>query len=827
MKHIFKLTLRKLTRKRFYVFLNILGLSIGFACCLLIYLFIQEELRYDSFHKELDQLYRVNQTNIWVDDGIPFGSTGPGVAYSFQEIPEVEQIIRLHTPGEAWVSFRKTNGEGSVFQESLIVAADSNFFDFFSFPLLKGEQSNILDEPNSVLLSPQTAERYFGEENPIGKTLHVDFGYTEKDVLVRGVVDNLSNQTHIQFDMLLSMNTFPTVKERSWSWIWTTFITYIKLNPGISPESLQEKINGLPRKYAVQTLKWTMGVDSFDDFEAQGKVWELFLQPVKDIHLRSGAISNRLGAISDIRYIYAFSATALLILLLSCINYMNLATARSIEQTREVGVQKILGVPKGHLFSQFVLESLLISLFSLILGIGLADLLLIPFNELAQKSLSFSIWENWQEILGFFFLSIVVGVITGSFPARYLSKTEPVASLKGKLLPTGKSPMLQNGLVTFQFLISICLMICTSLVYKQLRYASEMELGFKREGLLVVYDAEKAGSQLDVLIDQYEQISAIQHVGFSDASPPLVFNSDYFEPLNSSAPELPLAYIHADESYLPALGIDLLAGRNFSEEFGTENQNVIINETAAMAMGWLDSSRTNWEEIIGKQISYSSGQRNTYTVIGVVQDFNFWSLQSTIEPLALFYQGSGIFTHSHRFLSLRLSPQRSEDLPLTLSKVEGLWNRLETGVPFRYSFLDEDFDRTFLQEGQLGKVLGIFSSLALFIACLGLFGLSAFSMEQRSKEIGIRKILGASFGNILQLLGKKYVPIVGIAFLFAAPLAYIVMSRWLQDYAYRTPLGWEVFLISGLVALAIAWLTISYFAVKVAMTLPIHSLRDE
>ena len=827
MNHIFKLTLRKLARKRFYVFLNILGLSIGFACCFLIYLFIQEELRYDTFHSDVDQLYRVNQTDIWVDNGIPFGSTGPGVAFAFEEVPEVEAVMRIHTLGGAWVRLPGVSGGEKVFRENLIRAADSNFFDFFSFPLLKGDSRGILEQPNSIILSSETASRYFEEENPIGKTLQIDLGYDEIEGIVRGVVDNLEDQTHIQFDMLVSMNSFPRVKDQSWSWIWTTFVTYVKLRPGVDPQSIEDKLLNLPRTYALQTLNRIMEIRSFEEFEAGGKKWELFLQPVLDIHLKSGMVSNRLGPISDIRYVYAFSATAILILLLSCINYINLATARSIEQTQEVGVQKILGIPKIQLFSQFILESLVISLVALILGIGIADLLIVPFNDLAQKTLSFSLTANWDEILGFFLLSILVGLGTGFFPAKYLGGTEPIHSLKGKLSQKGRGYLFQNGLVTFQFLISICLMICTALVYEQLKYSAEKELGFDRENLLVVSNAEKVGSQLEVLADRYEQLSSIKEVGISSASPPRIYDSDYFKPINSRIRELPLSYIHIDEDYLPTLGMDLAVGRNFSEDFGTEIQNVLLNESAVRAMGWLDSASTDWAGVLGKQFNYTDEEGSTYTVIGVVEDFHFLSLQNEIEPLVLFYEGSGVFTGPQKYLSLRLAGGDVASLTHTIAEIEAIWNNMGTGLPFRYSFLDEDFQRTFIREGRLGKVLGIFSALALLIACMGLFGLSAFSIEQRSKEIGIRKILGASFTNILQLLGKKYIPIVGLAFLIASPIAYLVMSRWLQDYAYRTPIGWSIFLLAGLAALGIAWATISYFAVKAAMTLPIHSLRDE
>ena len=827
MNHIFKLTLRKLARKRFYVFLNIIGLSIGFACCFLIYLFIQEELRYDTFHTNVDRLYRVNQTDIWVDNGIPFASTGPGVAFAFEEVPEVEAVMRIHTLGGAWVRLPGVSGGEKVFRENLIRAADSNFFDFFSFPLLKGDSRGILEQPNSIILSSETASRYFEEENPIGKTLQIDLGYDEMEGIVRGVVDNLEDQTHIQFDMLVSMNSFPRVKDQSWSWLWTTFVTYVKLRPGVDPQSIEDKLLNLPRTYALQTLNRIMEIRSFEEFEAGGKKWELFLQPVLDIHLKSGMVSNRLGPISDIRYVYAFSATAILILLLSCINYINLATARSIEQTQEVGVQKILGIPKIQLFSQFILESLVISLVALVLGIGIADLLIVPFNDLAQKTLSFSLTANWDEILGFFLLSILVGLGTGFFPAKYLGGTEPIHSLKGKLSQKGRGYLFQNGLVTFQFLISICLMICTALVYEQLKYSAEKELGFDRENLLVVSNAEKVGSQLEVLADRYEQLSSIKEVGISSASPPRIYDSDYFKPINSRIRELPLSYIHIDEDYLPTLGMDLAVGRNFSAAFGTEIQNVLLNESAVRAMGWLDSASTDWAGVLGKQFNYTDEEGSTYTVIGVVEDFHFLSLQNEIEPLVLFYEGSGVFTGPQKYLSLRLAGGDVARLTHTIAEIEAIWNNMGTGLPFRYSFLDEDFQRTFIREGRLGKVLGIFSALALLIACMGLFGLSAFSIEQRSKEIGIRKILGASFTNILQLLGKKYIPIVGLAFLIASPIAYLVMSRWLQDYAYRTPIGWSIFLLAGLAALGIAWATISYFAVRAAMTLPIHALRDE
>ncbi|MEM9722099.1 MAG: ABC transporter permease [Bacteroidota bacterium] len=827
MKHIFKLTIRKLRRKSFYVFLNILGLSIGFACCFIIYLYIQDELAYDTFHPDLDRLYRINQSNIWVEDPVPFASTGPGVAFALREIPEIESIHRIHTPGEAWIRYQTQEGENKVFQENGILAADSNFFDMFGFQLLEGNPKQVLSEPNALVLTQSTAKRYFGDSEPIGRTLNVDFGYLREDCIVRGIVADPPEQSHFGFDMLLSIHINPSVKERSWSWVWTTFVTYVKLKPGIDPRNIERKLNDLPRKYATQTLRWVMGYDSFEEYEAEGKKWKLFIQPVADIHLKSGEIGNRLGGISDIRYVYAFAATALLILLLSCINYMNLSTARSVEQSKEVGVQKVMGASRAHLITQFLFESLLFSVFALVIGLGMADLLLGSFNQLAQKSLTLSIQENWMQIGGFFFLSLFVGFFAGLYPATYLTRLKPVKSLKGSGALGKQKKVLQNSLVTFQFTISICLMICTSLVYKQLQYTTNKELGFQKEGLLVVSNAERAGNKLPVFIESCKNISYIKNAGVSDASPPRIFNSDYFKPLESASAELPLSYIHADESYLHTLGINLKVGRSFSKEYGSEVRNVILNESAAREMGWIADHTEDLNSLLGKQLEYTSDEGNAYTVIGIVEDFHFWSLQAEIEPLAIFYEGSSVFTPTYRYASLRLSSPNLQHMQEVLVEVRKLWEGLDTGIPLQYSFLDEDFNRAFIREGQLGRVLSIFTGLALFIACLGLFGLSAYAIEKRSKEIGIRKILGASFANILKLFGKEYIPIVGIAFVIAAPVGYIIMSRWLEDYAYKTPIGVEIFLLAGMVALLLSWITIAFFAIQAAKRLPILALRDE
>ena len=826
MKHIFKLTLRKLRRKSFYVFLNIVGLSIGFACCLMIYLYIQDELSFDRFHPELEQLYRINQSNIWMDDPVPFASTGPGVAHALKEIPEIQEIMRIHTPGDAWVRYQKATGEEKIFQEDRVLSADSNFFELFHFKLLQGDPQKVLSQPNSLVLTQSTAERYFEGEEPMGKTLKVDFGYLEKDCMVTGIITDPPQQSHFRFDMLLSMGTNPRVKQADWSWMWTTFVTYVKLKPEINTSQIEEKLRILPRKYAQRTLQ-VMGYDSFEEYETEGREWNLFMQPVKDIYLRSGEISNRLGSIGDIRYIYAFATTALLILLLSCINYMNLSTARSVDQSKEVGVQKVMGASRGRLMIQFLFESLLISVVALLIGLGIADLLLGPFNQLAQKSLTLSIWENGFQILGFFLLAVLVGFAAGLYPATYLTRLKPVKSLKGSGALGKNKTTFQNSLVTFQFAISICLMICTALVYKQLSYTANKELGFQREGMLVVNNAEQAGNKLSVFKEKCKKMPSVQNVGISDASPPQIFNSDYFKPIESNSAELPLAYIHVDEDYLSTLGLTVIAGRDFSKSYGTEDRNVILNESAAIEMGWDLEDPSDVSSLIGKRIQYPSEGGNMYTVIGIVEDFHFWSLQTEIEPLAIFFQGSGVFTPPFLFASMRLSSPNLADMQKLLAEVRKLWEELDTGIPFQYSFLDQDFNQAFIQEGQLGKVLATFSGLAIFIACLGLFGLSAYSIEKRSKEIGIRKILGASFPNILALFGKEYVPIVGIAFLVAAPLGYLIMKRWLEDYAYKTPISPDIFVVSGLVALVLAWATIAYFAILAARRLPILALRDE
>ena len=826
--HLFwRFTLRRLARKRLYTTLNILGLTLGFTCCLLMYLYISEEVSYDTFHPQGDRTYRVSQSNIWVDSPIPFAATGPGVRFALQEIPEVEHVVRVHTPGEAWVQPVNDLENRKAFKEPKVLAADSNFFEVFGFTLITGNPHKILDAPYSTILTQQMAQKYFGQENPIGKILRIDFGRGFREYLVKGVLAPTPHPSHIQFDVLVSMTSFPAVKDRSWSWVWTTFVTYVTLQEGIQPESLQEKLRALPPKYALKTLEWVMGYDSYEAFKASGKSWDLYLDPISDIYLHSKGSSNRVGPIGDIRYVYAFAAIAALILLLSCINYINLTTAQALDSIQEVGVQKTLGASSSHLVLQALYESVFISGIAFLLGILVSDLLLVPFNGLTGKNLSLVDFWNPLFIGGAFLFALMLGLVAGGYPGWHLAHLASGNLIKKSFTGGKKSSFIRNSLVTFQFVISISLIICTAFVYKQIHHLSAKDIGFAKEQVVVIPNGEVLGEKLELFAERINNFPGVQHAGLSDATPPAVFNSDYFTPLESSQADLPIAYIHVDEFYVPALGLSLLAGRNFSRTYGTDSTKFLLNETAARQMGWEVDPQKGWEAYLGKQIQYPGDDAHTYTCVGILKDFHFWSLHNPIEPLMLLYQGSGIFSPSQRFLSVQLAGIQADNFQHTLDQIQGTWEEMAPEIPFTTTFMDATFEQAFMAEQRLSKVLGIFSLVAICIACLGLLGLSAYAVEKRTKEIGIRKILGASTRNIVQLIGKTYIPLIALAFLLASPLGYVLMSWWLESYPYRTPLSWSIFIFAGLVALLIAALTVSLYSLRAARQSPIVALRDE
>lgn len=826
-----KIAFRHILRQKFYAVLNLLGLAVGLGCCLLMMLYLVDEFSYDRFHEKADRIYRIDQTNIWVDNGVPFGSTGPAVIHALKaEIPELEAITRIHTPGSIWLSRLDEKGDKRTFDEENILAADSNVFDIFSFEMLKGNAETALRDPQSLVLTETAAKRYFGHTDVLGKQLLIRQNNEESNFTINGLVQDIPNASHFHFDVMLSMTSFPRIKrQENWTWIWTTFVTYALFEEGADMAKVKAKLNDIPPKYTEATLQNIMNI-TYDEYLKQGKVWELFLMPLKDIRLYSGDTSNRLGPTGDIQQITVLGIVALLILILSCINFMNLATARASRRAREIGVKKVLGAHRSSLIRQFLVESMLFSILATILGLALAELTIQPFNTLSAKALSLDpILHPWliPALLG---MSLFMGLLAGSYPAFYLTSFKPVHVLKGRIQQGMKGKGFRNVLVTFQFTISIGLIICTLFVYEQLRFTRDKDLGFEPDNLLVIQNVEQLETRQEVFKEAVLQLPFVDKAANSDLSPPRIYNQDYFKALDGAPDqEVPVSYMSVDADYLKTLGIELVAGRDFRKDQPAEAQRVIINEAAVKAMGWGIPNAEGYVPPLGKRLRYLGDNVEPFEVIGVLEDFHFWSLHEEIEPLAVFMHEAPIWTPGENYLSIRLDGgiQSASQLKEAIVDVENIWTEMAPGTPFAYSFLDQDFFDSFQAEQRLGRVMGIFTFLAIFIACLGLLGLTAFSVEQRKQEIGIRKVLGARPMQIVGMLSRSVITWILLAFVIATPLTIWLVNGWLETFAYRISMGPLAFVLAGGITLLVAMLTMSFHAWQATRINPVEALRDE
>lgn len=825
--HQLLLAFRHLIKQRMYAVINIGGLAVGLATCMLIFLHIQDERSYDQFHEHKDHVYRVDQTDIWSDVDIPFGSTGPAVATAIKaEIPDVEEIVRLHTPGEFLINRVKEDGSRVTSADDRILAADSNFFNVFTFPLVEGNELEALKNPNSIVLTRSAATKYFGESSATGKILNLKQGDRDVRYLVTGVMEDVPNNSHIRFDMLVSMTSFPLIKKReTWSWIWTTFVTYVKVRPDTEVDQLAEKLFVLPRTYTQKTMEWVLGYSSFEDYEAAGKKWELFLMPIEDIRLKSNGSWNRVGGTGDIQTVYILGGVALLILLLSIINFVNLTTARSTQRAKEVGIKKVLGSQRKALIGQFMTESFLYSSIAILIGLGFAYVGLNYFNQITGKELG--LLNNPNLWWGLGILWVTTALLAGAYPAFYLSSFQPVSVLKSKLTPGVGTSGIRNAMVTFQFTISVSLIIATLLISDQLTYLTKLKLGIDKEQVVVVRHGEFLENQLEVFKDQISTQASIEEVSVAGGVPPRVFMDDYFEPASSEVVEVALTYAMADENYLKCLGIQLREGRDFDRGRVADNQSVILNERAVRELGWGDYRQDSTLSVLGKQLFYK-GREEPYTVIGVVKDFHYQYLGDNIGPFALFNLESQLYAFDERMVAVRLSESlTSEQVRATLEEVESSWQALVGGTGFDYFFVDEAYASSFMAEAQLSKIMNVFSFLAILIACLGLLGLTAFTTEQRTKEVGIRKILGANLNNLLLLLSRDLLKWVVFSLIFAVPIAYISIRLWLDDFTYKMDISWLTFVFSIMICMGVAWLTMMYHTLKVANQNPVKSLRYE
>ncbi|HEY9047759.1 MAG TPA: ABC transporter permease [Ohtaekwangia sp.] len=800
-KNYLKTALRIMLRQKAYSAINISGLSIGIAASLLIILYVADELSFDRFHKDADRIYRVVFFGrLQGNDFTMATSPAPVAEAMVQEIPAVESSVRFGI----WRTMPMSYGDKN-FTEEYMAVADSNFFDFFTFPLVSGDAATALKGTNKIVLTQSTAKRYFGDENPIGKIILRGSEKTATEVT--GVVQDAPSNSHIRFDMILSGETWDYLRSNT-QWTSNNIYTYFKLRSDGDLHKVKTQLDGLVEKHMGAELEKYLGF-SFSEFKKQGNNVGLNFQPMPDIHLTSN-LSEEISANGNMQYIYIFMAIAVFIILIACINFMNLSTARSANRAKEVGVRKSIGAMTTRLIGQFLAESMIYSFISTILALLIIILVLNPFNTLSGKTLTLSLFANPVIAGGIVVFAIIVGFLAGSYPAFYLTAFKPVEVLKGKIRSGFKNSKLRNSLVVFQFMISIALILGSAVVYKQLKFMQEKNMGFDKENvirLLHTWSLDKNGKAF--------KNELLQHPEFKNASyasnlPPNITWSNAWRKVGTEQDFL-LNNCYVDVDHLAAMGYTMKDGRFFSRDFPTDSTAVILNESAFKLMGF--------ERLENQTMyNYNSDIPKHMTVIGVVKDFNYETLRNQVKPLVLILGGE-----PNGEMAIRLAPGDKE---AQIKLLQDIWKKYSTS-PFQYSFLDQDFDALFRAEQRMGQIILLFTLLTIFIACLGLFGLSTYVGEQRAKEISIRKVLGASVMQVMGILFKDFTLLIIIAFAIAAPLGWYLMQQWLQGFAFHTGIDTVTIILSGAASLLIATVTISFQSIRAARENPVKALKSE
>jgi putative ABC transport system permease protein len=797
-RNYLKSALRNIKKHKGYASINIVGLAIGMACCILIVLYIATELSYDRYHKNAGRIFRLGlDANMGGSQVITPISNVPSAPALVQEYPEVIDAVRIRTVSRTSVEY-----EDKQYYENGILYADNSLFSVFTFPMIAGDPRTALETAYSVVLTEDTAKRYFGDRDPIGRALTLN---NDSNFVITGVMNNVPPNSHFTFDMVCSYETlYDRNRELMEEWFNFRDYTYLLLAEGFDHKELEDKFPSLIAKHMGSTLM------------ALGGEIDFFLQPLTSIHLHSN-LENEISPNSSITYIYIFTAVALFILCIACINFMNLATARSSTRAKEVGMRKVVGAERKELIRQFLGESLLYGFLSLLIAL-LFSWAALPFvSSLSGQDLSINLaYVPWL-IPGLIGLALFVGFLAGSYPALFLSSFRPVQVLKGNLKTGSSHSRLRSVFVVSQFMISIGLIIGTGIILSQIKFMKNKSLGFDKRNVLVVEIMDRnMRRSLDSVKAEIQRVPGVLAVSSASLVPGQEPSVQPFIPEGFTEKQSQLMEIFwVDQDFFPALGMDVVKGRNFSLEFGTDSSSaVIINETAARRYGW--------ENPVGKTIRAPGDditQWDTYTVVGVVKDFHRTSLHSIIAP-QLIGNDPGRFDE----LIIRIAPENPN---LTLNLLREKWQEIDPQRPFDFFFLDSRLDSQYGAEERLSDILSAFSVFAIFIACLGLFGMASFAAEQRTKEIGIRKVLGASVSGVVVLLSKDFLKLIVIANLIVWPLAYFGMHRWLQNFAYKTGISIGIFVFTGLAAMGIALATVSFQSIRAALLDPIHAIKYE
>lgn len=808
-KNYLKTAIRNLVKSKGFSAINIIGLAAGLASCLLIILYVTNELSYDHYNTKLDQIYRIDGDlqfggHNWIIASTP-DPLGPALK---RDLPQVKQYVRLRDHG----GMKVKKGNQNI-QEDNVILADSTLFDVFTLPMLAGDPRTALVNPNAVVITESTAEKYFPKSSPgavLGKSLTINDTAFYK---ITGIIKDVPKASHFHYDFFVSMYGQLAPYEID-QWTSNNFNTYIVLDKSADAKKLNAQLNGFVMKY-VKPFFAKLNINE-EEFKKQGNYLHYALMPLSRIHLYSQKQGD-LEVNSNIQYVTIFSLIALIILIIACVNFMNLSTARSAGRAKEVGVRKVLGSLRKNLITQFLSESLLISFLSMLLALVIAVALLPFFNSLSGKTFTYHDFLSPWLLPALLLLVIIVGILAGIYPAFYLSSFKPAAVLKGKLANGFKSSWLRSGLVVFQFAISIFLIVGTLVIYTQLNFIRTKDIGYNRSQVLIIKNTDALGKNATVFKEEALKISGIENATMTGYLPTSDWRSDsplFPEPTFDSKDAISTQIWQVDENYIPTLGMQMEAGRNFSKDFPTDSSAIIVNEAFVKMMGSKDALNKS----LYRMNDIETHDFSKFKIIGVVKNFNFNSLHDLVTPLVF------LLSNENSSIALRVNTAHIDQLIASLEKV---YKNIAPSQPFAYSFMDADFNTTYQAEKKMGGLSITFSILAIFIACLGLFGLITYAAEQRTKEIGIRKVLGASVTNVTTMLSKDFLKLVLIASFISFPIAWWAMNYWLHGFAYRIQIHWWIFLVAGCAAVFIALLTVSFKAIRAAMANPVKSLRSE
>ncbi len=806
-KNYLKIALRNLVKHKGYSAINIIGFSIGMACSILIALFIFDELSFDRHNEKADRIYRVGAK--FGVDRFKIAFTAPPMAEAMMDdFPEIEYAVRM----SLWPRNVIVSNSDKRFVEKKIIYADSSIFNVFTIPLIHGDPNTALRDPRTILLTESIARKYYGDQDPMGKFLTI--GKENTPYIITGIVKDCNPKSHFQYDFIVSLST----SENSYSdgWMGHTYFTYIVMKENSVPSQLELKFpEFIKRHYGPQFLQKN-GMEYDEHLKDEKNYYNYWLQPLMDIHLASEG-NDMLSVKGDIFFVYVLSIIAAFILLIACINFMNLSTARYTKRSKEVGMRKVLGSSRRQLIRQFITESVILSLSSLIIAVIFINAILPGFNGFTEKVLVFNIMDNGYIFPGLILFTLVVGMIAGSYPAFFLSSFSPISVLKGAVKQrAGSNILVRRILVVFQFTISIVILIGTFVVYDQLTYMRDVKLGFNRDNIVIVHRSRALGEKFEAFKQELLNSQAVLGVSNTESLPGRHFNPNSHNLEGRPKAEQKVLWtMYGDHEFAELYNLQLSEGRYFSKDISSDQNAVVINETAVEFLGLTEPLGKRFHKDFGE---YREG--DFVTVIGVVKDINFQSLHEEIKPMIIRNSANIIANYT----SIKIKGGYIRE---TLSMIEDKWNELTGEEPFQYTFFDDDLNNLYRNEQKTGSVFTVFSALAIFIACLGLFGLISFNAEQRTKEIGIRKTLGAKVSTIIMLLSKEITILVLISAVIASPFAFFGMYNWLQNFAYRTSIHPLVFLSTALLTLLIALITIVFQAYKAARANPVKSLKYE